>query len=53
MTNNNVREKTIKDFDDQWNLQGDLNDDYWASDQILFDQFTDIFSVEEVKQNDC
>jgi SAM-dependent methyltransferase len=49
MTNNNVREKTIKDFDDQWNLQGDLNEDYWASDQILFDQFTDIFFVEEVR----
>jgi len=49
MTNNNVREKTIKDFDDQWNLQGDLNEDYWASDQILFDQFNDIFSVEEVR----
>jgi SAM-dependent methyltransferase len=46
---NKVREKTVKDFDNQWKLQGELNDDYWASDQILFDQFSNLFSIEEVK----
>jgi len=46
---NKVREKTVKDFDNQWKLQGELNDDYWASDQILFDQFANVFSIEEVK----
>ena len=33
-----VRNKTISDFDNQWKLQGDLNDDYWCSDEILLDQ---------------
>ena len=46
---NKIREKTVKDFDDQWKLQGKLNDDYWASDQIIFDQFSNLFSIEEVK----
>ena len=46
---NKVREKTVKDFDNQWKLQGELNDDYWASDQILFDQFSNLFSIQEVK----
>ena len=46
---NKIREKTVKDFDDQWKLQGELNDDYWASDQIIFDQFSNLFSIDEVK----
>ena len=43
-----IREKTIKDFDEQWKLQGELNKDYWSSDQILFDQFSTLFSANEV-----
>ena len=46
---NKIREKTVKDFDDQWKLQGELNDDYWASDQIIFDQLSNLFSIDEVK----
>ena len=49
MSDIKVRNKTIEDFNNQWKLQGDLNDDYWASDQILFDQISEIFSIEEVK----
>ena len=49
MLDTKVRKKTITDFNDQWKLQGDLNEDYWASDQILLDQFADIFSIEEVR----
>jgi len=44
-----VRKKTVQDFDDQWKLQGELNEDYWASDEILFDQFANLFSANEVK----
>ena len=49
MINNKIRNKTIKDFNNQWKLQGDLNEDYWASDEILFDQFANVFSANEVK----
>ena len=31
-----VRKKTVQDFDDQWKLQGELNEDYWASDEIQY-----------------
>ena len=44
-----VRKRTIKDFDNQWKLQGELNDDYWASDQIIFDIFSNLISIEEIK----
>ena len=46
---NEVREKTIEDFDNQWKLQGELNQDYWASDELLYDQFSNIFSINEIK----
>lgn len=49
MLDNKVRKKTIDDFNNQWKLQGELNNDYWASDEILYDQFADIFSPEEVR----
>ena len=49
MLENKIRDKTIKDYSDQWKLQGELNEDYWASDDILFDQFANLFSVNEVK----
>ena len=49
MLENKIRDKTIKDYNDQWKLQGELNEDYWASDDILFDQFSNLFSVNEVK----
>ena len=35
----------LKDFNNQWKLQGELNSDYWASDEILVDQFSGIFSI--------
>ena len=38
MLKNKIRNKTIRDYNDQWKLQGELNEDYWASDDILFDQ---------------
>ena len=44
-----VRKRTVKDFDNQWKLQGELNDDYWASDQIIFDIFSNLISIEEIK----
>jgi len=43
-----IRKKTIKDFNNQWKLQGELNDDYWASDDVLVDQFDNIFSLEKI-----
>jgi len=46
---NKVREKTVQDFDDQWKLQGELNNDYWASDEILYDQISEIYSIKEIK----
>ena len=49
ISENKVRKKTIEDFDNQWKLQGDLNEDYWASDEILIDQFSNIFAKNEVK----
>ena len=49
ISENKVRKKTIEDFDNQWKLQGDLNEDYWASDEILIDQFSNIFAKIEVK----
>ena len=49
MIKNKIRNKTIRDFNNQWKLQGDLNEDYWASDEILFDQFANVFSANEVK----
>jgi len=48
---NEIRKKTVKDFDDQWRLQGKLDDDYWASDQIFFDLFSNFFSIKKVKDN--
>ena len=49
MNNNKVRKKTINDFNNQWKLQGELNSDYWASDEILVDQFSGIFSLKEIE----
>ena len=49
MLENKIRDKTIRDYNDQWKLQGELNEDYWAFDNILFDQFTNLFSANEVK----
>ena len=49
MLENKIRDKTIRDYNDQWKLQGELNEDYWASDDILFDQFANLFSANEVK----
>ena len=46
-----VRNKTISDFDNQWKLQGDLNDDYWCSDEILLDQLNPIFMIQDVENN--
>lgn len=46
--NSNIRNKTIKDFNNQWKLQGDLNDDYWGSDDIVFDQFGEVFDIKEI-----
>lgn len=46
--NFNIRNKTIKDFNNQWKLSGYLNDDYWSSDQILFDHFGEIFDIKEI-----
>ncbi len=43
-----IRKKTIKDFNNQWKLQGELNSDYWASDDVLIDQFDNIFSIEDI-----
>lgn len=43
-----VRKQTIKDFNNQWKLQGELNEDYWASDEILIDQFDKIFNLEQI-----
>mgnify|MGYP001158395021 FL=1 len=44
-----VRKKTIKDFNNQWKLQGELNEDYWSSDEVLIDQFDKIFLIDNVK----
>ena len=45
-----VRKKTICDFDEQWELHGgDLNEDYWASDEVLLDQFSSLFDINEIK----
>ena len=49
MLENKIRDKTISDYNDQWKLQGELSEDYWASDEILFDQFSNLFSANEVK----
>ena len=49
ISENKIRKKTIDDFNDQWKLQGELNKDYWSSDEILFDQFSNIFSKNEIK----
>ena len=49
MIKDKIRNKTIRDFNNQWKLQGDLNEDYWASDEILFDQFANVFYANEVK----
>ena len=41
---NKVRQKTITDFDNQWILHGGkLDNDYWASDDVLIDQFSSLF----------
>ena len=49
MLENKIRDKTISDYNNQWKLQGELSEDYWASDDILFDQFANLFSANEVK----
>jgi SAM-dependent methyltransferase len=49
MLDKKVREETIKDFNNQWKILGVLNKDYWASDEILIDQFDNIFNTENVK----
>ena len=46
--NSKVRKQTIKDFNNQWKLQGELNKDYWASDEILIDQFNNIFDLNQI-----
>ena len=43
---NKVRQKTITDFDNQWILHGGkLDNDYWASDDVLIDQFSSLFTL--------
>lgn len=49
MTINKIREKTIKDFNAQWNLQGVLNEDYWASEKIITDQFSMHISPKDIE----
>jgi len=45
-----IRKKTITDFDEQWKLHGgELNEDYWSSDEVLIDQFSSLFDVNEIK----
>ena len=45
---NLIRKKTIKDFNNQWKLQGDLNDDYWASSEIILDQFNEVYPITNI-----
>ena len=43
ISENKIRKKTIDDFNDQWKLQGELNKDYWSSDEILLINFRIFF----------
>ena len=43
-----IRKETIKDFNNQWKLQGELNDDFWCSDEVIIDQFDNIFDINQI-----
>lgn len=48
---NDIREKTVKNFDDQWKIHrhGTLTTDYQGSESMLKDYFGDFFNLNSVK----
>ena len=48
-TTNRVRSATIRDFGEQWEIHGNLREDYWTSGAMLVDYFAGIFEPNSIK----
>ena len=44
-----VRSATIRDFGEQWEIHGNLREDYWTSEAMLVDYFAGIFEPNSIK----
>ena len=44
-----VQSATIRDFGEQWEIHGNLREDYWTSDAMLRDYFAGIFEPSSIK----
>lgn len=44
-----MQSATIRDFGDQWEIHGNLREDYWTSDAMLRDYFAGIFEPNSIK----
>ena len=44
-----IREKTIKDFGDQWEIHGDIKKNFWSSNSMFEDHFGKLFNPSNIK----
>lgn len=52
MEQRNIRTRTINDFGEQWQIHGEIDTDYWSSDELFEDFFGDLFDTEEISGKD-
>jgi SAM-dependent methyltransferase len=45
-----IREKTISDFGEQWQIHGKIDEDYWSSKELLKDYVGDLFDFVQIKK---
>ena len=48
MTQKEVRERTICDFGNQWQIHGQVDQDYWSSKEMFTDHFGERFDPQEI-----
>lgn len=48
MTQKEVRERTIQDFGNQWQIHGQVDQDYWSSKEMFTDHFGELFDPQEI-----
>ena len=41
-----IREKTIQDFGDQWEIHGDIKKNFWSSNSMFKDHFGKLYLLD-------
>lgn len=49
MTEKTVRQQTIQDFGDQWQIHGQVDADHWSSREMFVDHFGELFDPEDIE----